>query len=59
MLSENTSLPWSLELIERFVDHWNLERSSAYSALSLNLLKPSDVAEIMAFHFTNSMARIE
>ena len=47
-LSANTALPWSLGLIERFEDRWDWESLSVNKALSLPLLRPTDIVEIMA-----------
>lgn len=62
-LSCNTALPWSLDLIERFEDRWYwtclTERSCDdplweglcfIQNLSLPLLRPADIVEIMAHH---------
>jgi hypothetical protein len=43
----------SLELIERFDDRWHWGSLARNKALSLPLLGPADIVEIMASHSTD------
>lgn len=37
LLSNNTSLPWSIQFIDRFIDYWNWEKLSGNNGLPWNL----------------------
>jgi hypothetical protein len=51
-LSRNTALPWSLELIERFVYRREWPAISRRTLSLLPLLRSADIGEIMVYNFS-------